>query len=59
LKKDSVLKTDGFDLRQEAEKLIDVWDSVLPRSEEKQNQRQVTLANLRWWFGDAMLPHAL
>ena len=49
----------GVDVRQEAEDIIDVWNSTLPNDVEESCQRNVTRANLKWWFGDAILSHAL
>ena len=49
----------GLDLRQEAEEILRVWNDILPSDIEFSAQKPVTKANLKWWFGDAMLSHAL
>ena len=49
----------GVDVGQEAEQILEEWNTVLPSITEESCQRPVTAANLRWWFSDAMLSHAL
>lgn len=49
----------GVDVRQEAEAILVDWNTTLPSEVEQSCQRTVTRANLRWWFGDAMLSQAL
>lgn len=49
----------GVDFRQEAEEIMAVWNQTLPSNVEIGCQRTVTPANLRWWFGEAMLGKAL
>lgn len=49
----------SVDFRQEAERMIEVWNEILPRDVEAGDQRNVTPENLRWWFGDSMLAHSL
>lgn len=47
------------DLKQEATALIDVWTQTMAVRREQQIQTKVTPANLKRWFGDAMLSRAL
>jgi len=47
------------DVRQEAEEILNIWNSALPSGIEQNCHRAVTPANLRWWFGDAMLDQGL
>jgi hypothetical protein len=49
----------GIDLRQEIDQILAIWDEVLPIAKEREVKRPVNRVNLHWWFGDAMLEHAL
>lgn len=49
----------GIDLWQEVEAILDTWNNILPLDNERRTQKQVTRANLKWWFGDTMLGQAL